>query len=103
MVGSRNMPKIVLVVIQTDPFFQNLDKIKSTYDVVIKNLVCNCWEDIKPSQIGTVGDWVDRQKDFHTSDVKPTSKSNLRIRDMSLEMELTTNTEGYLWKLIISQ
>jgi len=102
MVGSRNMPKIVLVLIQTDPFMQDLDEIKSVYDVVIENLVCDCWEDVKPSEIETVSDWVDRQKDFHTSDVKPTSKSNLSIIGMSLQMELTTNTEGYLWKLLIS-
>lgn len=102
MVGSRNMPKIVLVLIQTDPFMQDLDEIKSVYDVVIENLVCNCWEDVKPSEIETVSDWVDRQKNFHTSDVKPTSKSNLSIMGMSLQMELTTNTEGYLWKLLIS-
>jgi hypothetical protein len=103
MVGSKNMPKIVLVVIQTNPFFQNLDEIKSVYNIVIENLVCDCWADVKPSQIETVGDWVEKLKDFHTSDVKPTSKSDLSIRGMNLEMELTTNTEGYLWKLIISQ
>ena len=102
LVGSQKMPKIVLAVIQTDPFMQDLDEIKSVYDVVIENLVCNCWEDVKPSEIETVSDWVDRQKDFHTSDVKPTSKSNLSIMGMSLQMELTTNTEGYLWKLLIS-
>lgn len=103
MVGSKNLPKIVLVVIQTNPFFQNLDEIKSVYDIVIENLVCDCWADVKPSQIETVGDWVDTMKDFHTSDVKPTSQSSLSIRGMNLEMELTTNTEGYLWKLIISR
>ena len=102
MVGSRNMPKIILVLIQTDPFMQDLDEIKSVYDVVIENLVCNCWEDVKPGEIETVSDWVDRQKDFHTSDVKPTSKSNLSLRGITLQMELTTNTEGYLWKLLIS-
>ena len=102
MVGSQKMPKIVLVVIQTDPFMQNLDNIKTVYGVVIENLVCNCWKDVKPSKLETVGDWVDKQKDFHTSDVKPTSESSLSIRGMHLQMELTTNTEGYLWKLLIS-
>ena len=102
MVGSRNMPKIVLVLIQTDPFMQDLDEIKSVYDVVIENLVCNCWEAVKPSEIETVGDWVDRQKNFHTNDVKPTSKSNLSIVGISLQIELTTNTEGYLWTLLLS-
>ena len=102
MVGSQKMPKTVLVVIQTDPFMQNLDEIKTVYNVVIENLVCDCWKDVKPSKIETVGDWVDKQRDFHTSDVKPTSESNLSIRGMRLQMEVTTNTEGYLWKLIIS-
>lgn len=102
LVGSQKMPKIVLAVIQTDPFMQNLDEIKTVYGVVIEDLVCDCWEDVKPSKIETVGDWIDKQKTFHTNDVKPTSESNLSIMGMSLQMELTTNTEGYLWKLLIS-
>lgn len=102
LVGSQKMPKIVLAVIQTDPFMQNLDEIKTVYGVVIEDLVCDCWEDVKPSKIETVGDWIDKQKTFHTNDVKPTSESNLSIRGMHLQVELTTNTEGYLWKLLIS-
>ena len=102
MVGSQKMPKIVLAVIQTDPFMQNLNETKTVYGVVIEDLVCDCWEDVKPSKIETVGDWVDKQKTFHTNDVNPTSESNLSIRGIHLQMELTTNTEGYLWKLLIS-
>ncbi len=102
MVGSRQMPKIILALIQTDPFIQNLDDVKTVYNVVIEDLVCDCWNEVQPGDIETVAGWVDKQRDFHTSDTKPTSKSNLSLSGMQLQMELTTNTEGYLWKLLIS-
>ncbi len=102
MVGSRSMPKIILVVVQTNPFMQNIDQIKLVFDAAIDELVCNCWEDFDPSDIDTVSDWVDKQREFHLSDVRPTSTSNLELKDKSLQLELTTNTEGYLWKLLIS-
>lgn len=102
MVGNSRMPKIVLAVIQSDPFMENLDSVKTVYSVLIEDLVCDCWNDVKPSDIETVAKWVDKQRDFHTSDTKPTSKSNLNLSGMQLQMELTTNTEGYLWKLLMS-
>jgi len=102
MVGSRQMPKIILALIQTDPFMQNLDDVKTVYNVVIEDLVCDCWNEVQPGDIQTVAEWIDKQRDFHTSDTKPTSKSNLSLSGMQLQMELTTNTEGYLWKLLIS-
>ncbi len=102
MVGSRQMPKIVLALIQTDPFWKNLDDVKTVYNVVIEDLVCNCWNEEQPGDIQTVAGWIDKQRDFHTSDTKPTSKSNLSLSGMQLQMELTTNTDGYLWKLLIS-
>lgn len=103
IVGSSQMPKIVLSLIQTDPFMKDLGETKSVFGVVIEDLVCNCWADEKPGKIETVGDWIDKQREFHTSDTKPTSKSNLRLMEYDLQMELTTNSEGYLWKLIISK
>ncbi len=102
MVGSRQMPKIILTLIQTDPFWQNLDNVKTVYNVVIEDLVCDCWNEVQPGDIETIAGWIDKQRDFHTSDTKPTSKSNLSLSGMQLQMELTTNTEGYLWKLLIS-
>lgn len=102
MVGSRQMPKIILALIQTGPFMQNLDDVKTVYNVVIEDLVCDCWNEVQPGDIETIAGWVDKQRDFHTSDTKPTSKSNLSLSGMQLQMELTTNTEGYLWKLLIS-
>lgn len=102
LVGSRSMPKMVLVVIQTNPFMENIDQIKLVFEQTIDELVCNCWEDYEPSEIKTVSEWVDKQREFHTNDNRPTSTSNLDLMDKTLQMELSTNTEGYLWKLLIS-
>ena len=102
MVGNRQMPKIVLALIQSDPFMENLEQVKTIYTTVIEDLVCDCWNDVQPSNIETVSDWVVKQRDFHTSDTKPTSKSALNLSGLQLQMELTTNPQGYLWKLIIS-
>ena len=101
MIGTRQMPKIVLVVIQTNPFMQNIEQLKLVFEQVVDNLVCDCWEDFEPSEIKTVSDWVDKQREFHTNDTRPTSTSSVDLKGNNLQMELTTNTEGYLWKLLI--
>lgn len=102
MVGNRQMPKIVLALIQSDPFWKNLDHVKTVYATIVKDLVCDCWDELQPSGIESVSVWVEKQQDFHTSDTKPTSKSNLKLSGKQLQMELTTNTQGYLWKLLIT-
>ena len=107
MVGSRNTPKIVLAVSQTDPLMNNIEQIKQVFEVVVDDIVCDCWEDFEPSGIETVSEWVNQQREFHTNDEfnptkRPSSTSNLNLENKRLQMELTTNTEGYLWKLLIS-
>lgn len=102
MVGTRAMPKIVLALIQSDPFMGNLDDVKTVYGTVIEDLVCDCWNDVQPGDIQTVAEWIDKQREFHTSDTKPTSRSVLNLSGMQIQLELTTNTQGYLWKLLIS-
>ena len=102
MVGNRASPKIVLTLVQSDPFMGNLDDVKTVYAVVIEELVCDCWNEIQPGDIQTITEWVDKQREFHTSDTKPTSRSVINLSGMQLQLELTTNTQGYLWKLLIS-
>ena len=103
MVGSPNMPKLVLVILQTDPFMSNLEEIKSVFQIVIESLVCECWEDVKPSDIETIDEWVERQKDFHSRAVRPHSKSNVSLEGKIVQIELTTDFAGYLWKLFVAK
>jgi len=92
-----------LGVIQTDPFMSNLDSLKVTYQVMVESLVCNCWQDQKPGNLGSVSDWIDAIKVHHLEGKRTTSHSEIDgLAQKQLLVEVTTNTEGYLWKFIIT-
>ncbi len=102
MVGSPSLPRLVIVLVQVDPMMSQLDSVKTVFSTVTENLVCNCWDEIKPGGYETVASLIDGLRQFHTGDVKPHSQSNqIAIEGKSLQIELTTNTEGYLWELLI--
>ena len=102
MVGPADAPKIVMVLIQVDPMMSQLDSVITAYDTTIKSLVCDCWSEKKPGNLDTVGQWVDGLRQFHLSDTKPHSKSNpLTLDGKSMQLELTTNQQGYLWQFFI--
>lgn len=101
MVGSEE-PKIIMVLIQADPFMSEIDYVKTTINTTIQNVVCECWEDVKPDNFPTVGHWIDGLREFHLGDTQPHSKSKeLDLRDKTLQLELTTNKDGYLWQFFI--
>lgn len=101
MVGSEK-PQIILVLIQADPFMSEIDYVKATINTTIENVVCECWEEVKPDNFQTVGHWIDGLREFHLGDTQPHSKSKeLALRDKTLQLELTTNKDGYLWQFFI--
>ena len=103
MVGSMNSTDAVLGIIQTDPFMSNLDSLKTTYQVMVQSLVCDCWQDKKPGNLESVSAWVDAVKSHHLEAKKITSNSDISgLAQKHLILEVTTNTEGYLWKFIIT-
>ena len=102
MVGVSNSPKYVIGVIQADPQISQLDDIKIIYDAMIEYLVCDCWEAQKPGEFNSVSDWIDAANTHHLEAKRITSKSEISgIAQKDLLLEITTNTEGYLWKFII--
>src|SRR5574338_74965 len=102
IVGSTDQPKIAMVLIQVDPHMSQIDSVISTYDTTIKSLICDCWSEKKPGNLASVAEWVDGLRHFHLSDTKPHSKSNVLILDgKSMQLELTTNRDGYLWQFFI--
>lgn len=103
MVGNMDSPNAVLGVIQTDPYLSNIDSLKITFQIMVKSLVCDCWEDQKPGDFGTVSEWIDAAKSHHLMAKQTTSSSEINgLGDKQLFLEITTNSEGYLWKLILS-
>ena len=104
IIGSPDTPKLIITIIQTDPFMSELDDIKTVFKTTVENIVCDCWADVSPDGFDSVDSWIDGIREFHTSGElpKPTSKSSIvSLEDKKLQIELTTNTEGYLWKLLI--
>jgi len=103
IIGSMDSPNAVLGIIQTDPYLSNLDDIKSTYQVMVESLVCDCWQDQKPGNLESVSAWIDAVKSHHSEATGTTSSSKIAgFAQKQLLLEVTTNTEGYLWKFIIS-
>ncbi|MCE9617861.1 MAG: hypothetical protein K8Q88_05825 [Nitrosarchaeum sp.] len=103
MIGSVNSPNVVLGIIQTDPYLSQIDSIKTTYQVMVESLVCDCWQDKKPGNLESVSAWIDAAKSHHLEGKSTTSNSQISgLAQKQLLLEVTTNTEGYLWKFIIS-
>jgi len=103
MVGTLDYPDAVLGVIQTDPYLSNLDSLKTTYQIMINSLVCDCWQDKKPGNFESISQWIDAAKSHHLEAKRTTSSSEVSgLADKHLFLEITTNSDGYLWKLILS-
>ena len=103
MVGSTDSPNAVLGIIQTDPFMTGLDSVKITYQTMVESLVCDCWQDKTPGNLESVSAWIDAVKSHHLEAKKTTSNSDISgLAQKHLFLEVTTNTDGYLWKFIIT-
>lgn len=103
MIGSMDSPNAVLGIIQTDPYMSQIDSMKIIYQVMVESLVCDCWPDQKPGNLKSVSAWVDAAKSHHLEATGTTSSSKITgFAQKQLLLEVTTNTEGYLWKFIIS-
>ena len=102
MVGAPYEPWYVIGVIQASPTVSQLDEIKAVYRTMIESTVCECWEDEAPGGFESVSDWIDAAYSHHLEAERITSKSEISgIAQKTLLLEITTNTEGYLWKFII--
>jgi len=102
MVGASNSPKYLIGVIQTDPIVSQLEEIKIIYQIMIESSVCTCWDEKKPGGFESVSDWIDAVNAHHLEAERTTSKSEINgLAQKDLLLEITTNTEGYLWKFII--
>jgi len=103
IIGNMNSPDAVLGVIQTDLYMSQIDSIKTTYQVMVESIVCDCWQYKKPAHLESVSAWIDAAKSHHLEGKHTTSHSEIGgLAKKQLVLEVTTNTEGYLWKFIIT-
>jgi len=102
MVGTSGSPQYVIGVIQADPHVSQLNEIKIIYQTMIESIVCECWNEKKPGGFESVSDWIDAANAHHLEAKRNTSKSEISgLTPKDILLEITTNTEGYLWKFIV--
>ncbi len=102
MVGASSEPWYVIGVIQASPTISQMDEIKTVFTTMMETTVCECWDEEKPGGFETVSEWIDAAASHHLEAKRITSKSEISgIAQKNLLLEITTNTEGYLWKFII--
>lgn len=104
MVGSSIAPSLVVVALQSNPYLDNIAQVKTIFDTVTKELVCDCWNTVKPGGYDAIGDWVNALRDFHNAGNQPHSQSKtIALASKHMQISLTTSTEGYVWKMLIAK
>lgn len=104
MVGSPTAPGLVITALQSDPFLQNLDDVKIVFSEVINETVCQCWQQEKPGGYATISDMVNALHDFQISGKQPSATTHtVPLGSEHFEMDITTNQNGYEWKLLVAK
>lgn len=104
MVGSSIAPSLVVVALQSNPYLDNIAQVKAVFDTVTKELVCDCWNAVKPGGYDAIGDWVNALRDFHNTGNQPHSQSKtLALASKHMQISLTTTKEGYAWQMLIAK
>jgi hypothetical protein len=104
MVGSPDVPGLVVVALQSNPVMTNYDDVKTVFGVVINSTICQCWDKEHPDGYLTLSAMIDALRDFHINGKKPDSTTHsIPLGGKHFEIELSTNTSGYLWKLLVAK
>jgi hypothetical protein len=104
MVGSSLSPVLVIAAAQSDPIFSNYNDIKILFGDVVNETICQCWAKEKPGGYSTLSNMMDALRDFHLKGKEPDSTTRgIPLSGKHFEIELTTNNQGYLWKLLVAK
>ncbi|MFI5415958.1 MAG: hypothetical protein ACHQXJ_01250 [Nitrososphaerales archaeon] len=104
MLGSTDLPGIVVVAMQSNPMLTNYDDVKTVFGVVVNSTICQCWDKEVPNGYLTLSALVDKLRDTHLTTKDPTTSTQvLSLGNKHFKIELTTNDSGYLWKLLVSK
>ena len=104
MVGSDAAPVLVIAAMQSDPVFSNYNQVKTIFSDVVNETICQCWSKSKPGGYATLSDMMDALRTFHLNGKQPDSTTHaVPLGGIHFEIELSTNSNGYLWKLLIAK
>lgn len=104
MIGSPIAPVLVIATGLSDPTFSNYKDIKTLFSDVMNETVCQCWAKEKPGGYTTLSDMMDALRAFQLKGKEPNSTTHgVPLGGKHFEIELTTNAQGYLWKLLVAK
>jgi len=104
MIGSPIAPVLVIATALSDPNFENYKDIKTLFGDVMNETVCQCWAKEKPGGYATLSDMMDALRAFQLKGKQPNSTTHaVPLGGKHFEIELTTNAQGYLWKLLVAK
>lgn len=102
MIGSVTAPVLVIVALQSDPLFSNYGDVKTVFGDVVNETICQCWD--KASGYSTLSALIDAQRDFHVKGNQPFSTTHaVPLGGVHFEVDITTNNQGYVWKLLVAK
>lgn len=104
MIGSTLAPVLVIAAAQSDPLFSNYNDVKILFGDVVNETICQCWATEKPGNYTQLSGMMDALRDFHLKGKSPNSTTHgVPLGGKHFEIELTTNSQGYLWKLLVAK
>ena len=104
MVGSPDVPGLVVVALQSNPMLSNYDDVKTVFGVIVNSTICQCWEKEIPDGFPSLYALMDKLRDTHLNTKEPTTSTHvIPLSNKHFKIELTTNESGYLWKLLVSK
>jgi hypothetical protein len=104
MLGSSDVPGIVVVALQSNPVLSNYDDVKTVFGVALNSTICPCWEKESPGGFTSLNSLLDKLLSTHKTTAEPTTSiPTLPLGNKHFKIELTTNENGYLWKLLVAK
>ncbi len=104
MLGNTDVPGIVVVALQTDPFWKNYADVKTVFGVVLNSTICDCWDKDHPGGYQSLSSLMDNIQQSHLQTKEVTTSTHVfAMGNKHFKVELTTNEQGYLWKLLVSK
>ncbi|MGI0073873.1 MAG: hypothetical protein ACREA3_08680 [Nitrosotalea sp.] len=104
MIGSVTAPVLVIAALQSDPSFSNYNDIKTVFEDVVNETICQCWDKTKPGGYSSLSAMMDAQRNFQVKGNQPTSTSHaVPLGGVHFEIDITTNSQGYVWKLLVAK
>lgn len=100
--GDANDAQMALAIITTDDLKSRQDVITSVFEILVKTLVCDCWDEQHPGGFSSVGSWIDAAKSYYVESGQDSTKSKISgLAGKQLILEITKDNDSYLWTLIV--